>query len=426
VDPRPRIDRASLPDEPASRAQRVRELVRLFFWLGITAFGGPAVHIALMEDAIVQRQRWMTRERFLNLLGITNLLPGPNSTEMAMHIGHVRAGGLGLVAAGSAFILPAAVMSGVLAWVYVRYGLSPPVIGILYGLKPVVVAVVLQALWRLGQSALRTPALIAVAVGALALSALEVHELIVLVAAGTAHLALKAWRRPRAHADSTLSIVPFSAPAASGVAKVAKVAKVANVTNVASTAVAAAGVAAAAPSLLQLFLVFLKIGSVLFGSGYVLLMFLRADVVQRYHWITEAQLIDAIAIGQIVPGPVLTASTFIGYLIAGPAGAAVATLGIFLPAFCFVGVSGRLVDLVERSPLLQAFLDGVIAGSLALIAIVTWQLGRAALVDPLTMGIAAASAVALVWYRVNPVWPVLIAALVGIISRLVMLPRLLP
>ncbi len=189
----------------------------------------------------------------------------------------------------------------------------------------------------------------------------------------------------------------------------------------AATTVATAGIAPASASLLQLFLVFLKIGSVLFGSGYVLLLFLRADVVQRYGWITETQLLDAIAIGQIVPGPVMTTSTFIGYLIAGPSGAAVATLGIFLPAFCFVAVSGRLVGMVERSPLLQAFLDGVVAGSLALIAIVTYELGRAALIDPLTIAIAVASAIALIRYRVNPVWPVLAAALIGVLARVAQL-----
>jgi chromate transporter len=384
------------PDRDASsRLARVRELVRLFARLGVTAFGGPAVHIALMEDALVERRRWLTRERFLTLLGITNLLPGPNSTEMAMHIGHLRAGGIGLIAAGAAFILPAAVMSAALAWLYLRYDVSPPVVGVLYGLKPVVVAVVFQALWRLGRSALRTPALIAVAIIALAVTVSGAHELIVLLAGGAVHLTIVALSRPRTQLPpASAAFVPASA----------------------TTAVAAAtatATATASPGLVQIFLVFLKIGSVLFGSGYVLLLFLRADVVQRYHWITDTQLVDAIAIGQIVPGPVTTTATFIGYLIAGVPGAIVATVGIFLPAFCFVAISGRFVAVVERSPLLQAFVDGVVAASLALVAIVTYDLGRAALLDIPTLVIAAASTIALMRYRVNPVWPVLIAACIG-------------
>jgi chromate transporter len=383
---------------------RVRELLRLFLRLGLTAFGGPAVHIALMEDAIVERRRWMSRERFLTLLGITNLLPGPNSTEMAMHIGHVRAGGIGLVAAGASFILPAAVMSAGLAWFYVRYEVSPPVIGMLHGLKPVVVAVVLQALWRLGRSALRTPALAAVAIAGAAISLIGGHELLVLLAGGVIQAAFIAFSRGR---DKTLSAAWL--PGSSALNSFGK-----GTLNAATAASAVKVTLTAAPGLSQIFLVFLKIGSVLFGSGYVLLLFLRADLVQRYGWITERQLVDAIAIGQIVPGPVTTTATFIGYLIGGVPGAIVATVGIFLPAFCFVAASGPLVAVVERSPLLQAFIDGVVAASLALVAIVTYDLGRAALIDLPTVLIAVGSAVALMRYRVNPVWPVLIAAAVGL------------
>jgi chromate transporter len=426
-----------LDPDASSRFARVRELMRLFFRLGVTAFGGPAVHIALMEDALVERRRWLTRERFLTLLGITNLLPGPNSTEMAMHIGHLRAGGIGLVAAGVAFITPAAIMSAALAWLYLRYDVSPPVIGVLYGLKPVVVAVVLQALWRLGRSALRTPALIAVAIVAITVTVSGAHELVVLLTGGLAHLVFIALSRGRA--DRPTASPPSGATSGSGVGGGAGIASVALLADAASSAAGARGfdtpgsvqaasvtgataaataaatttaVVTAAPSLVQIFLVFLKIGSVLFGSGYVLL-FLRADVVQRYGWITETQLVDAIAIGQIVPGPVTTTATFIGYLIGGMPGAIVATVGIFLPAFCFVAISGRFVAIVERSSLLQAFVDGVVAASLALVAIVTYDLGRAALIDLPTIGIAVASAVALMLYRVNPVWPVLVAACIG-------------
>jgi chromate transporter len=452
---------ASSHEPTSSRAApRLRDLVRLFFWLGLTAFGGPAAHVALMEDAVVRQRQWLTRERFLRMLGVTNLLPGPNSTEMAMHIGQAHAGGAGLVLSGLAFILPAALMSAALAWVYARYGLTPPVEGLLYGLKPVVVAVVAQALWRLGRAALRTPALIAVGLLAVLASLAGLHELIVLLTAGVAHLALARPRRdapdrgrgpdvdsagsdaphggagasPRAgamglalaarvmpsgavHVGATAGPGAVAGPAVEAGARTAAAAA-AGAGAGAGVAVGLAGASGAAPTLATIFLVFLKIGSVLFGSGYVLIMFLRADVVQRYHWLTESQLVDAIAVGQIVPGPVTTTVTFIGYLIGGPWGAFVATVAVFLPAFCFVGLSSRFVPLVERSPRLQALLDGVVAGSLALMAIVTFELGRAALIDPLTAGVALVTLLALVRYRANPGWCVAGAALLGLLVRL--------
>ena len=370
----------------------IRTLANVFLRLGATSFGGPAAHIALMEDELVRRRAWLTHAEFLDLLGATNLIPGPNSTEMAIHIGHRVAGWRGLVVAGACFILPSAVMVAILAWVYVAYHQLPAVTGILYGVKPVVIAIVLQALWRLGRSALRTPLLIAAAAAGTALSAIGIHELVVLFGVGFAVPVLRGFiGRVRAPRASSFALFAFPTIPAAG-----------------------AAVAATPVGLWPMFLFFLKVGSVLFGSGYVLLAFLRADLVERYGWLSEQQLLDAIAIGQVTPGPVSTAATFIGFVLAGPGGAAIATAGIFLPAFVFVALSVPLLPRLRRSPVAGAFLDGVNAASLALMAVVTVQLGRAALIDWLTVAVTAASAVALFTWRVNATWLVLGGAVIGL------------
>lgn len=385
----------SEPSPPTERPARVRVPLRtvagVFLRLGATSFGGPAAHIALMEDECVRRRGWLTQAEFLDLVGATNLIPGPNSTEMAIHIGHRVAGWPGLVVAGVCFIVPAALIVGALAWAYVVYGQLPPVAGVLYGVKPVVIAVVAQALWRLGRSAIRSPLLAAVAVAAAVLVAVGVHELAVLFGAGLAVPVLRGLvRRPHAPAASLALL--------------------------ATPALPAAGVAAGAVpfGLWPLFWFFVKVGSVLFGSGYVLLAFLRADLVERYGWLTEQQLLDAVAVGQVTPGPVFTTATFIGYLLGGPGGAAVATVGIFLPAFVFVALSVPLMPRLRRSKVAGAFLDGVNAASLALMAVVAVQLGRAALVDGLTVGLAVASAVLLLRFRANATWLVLGGAAAGL------------
>jgi len=350
------------------------ELAALFLRLGATAFGGPAAHVALMEDEVVRRRQWLSRDEFLDLLGATNLIPGPNSTELAIHIGRKRAGWLGLVVAGVCFILPAALATTALAWGYVRYGDLPRVGGVLAGVKAVIIAVVVQALWSLGHTAIRSRAMAALAVAAAVAGFAGVHELLILLIAGLLAAGVRGAR---------------GAPAAAVV------------------------------PLPLLFLTFTKIGSVLFGSGYVLLAFLRADLVERLRWLTERQLLDAVAAGQITPGPLFSTATFAGYLIAGGAGAAVATAGIFLPAFFFVAVSGPLIPRLRRSPVAGAFLDGVNAASLALMAVVTWQLGRAAIVDLPTAGLAVLSAVLLVRYKVNSLWLVLGGAAAGLLLTLV-------
>jgi len=383
------------------RATSLGELARLFLKLGTIAFGGPAAHIAMMEDEVVRRRRWLTREQFLDYLGATNLIPGPNSTELAIHVGHARAGWPGLLVAGACFILPATLIVAVIAWAYVRFGTLPAAAGILYGVKPVVIAVVVQALWGLGRTAMKSGVLAALGAAAVVAAAIGVNELVVLVAAGVIAVAL---RRPPSGAAA--DIVSSARGAAGGVA------------GAVTTSGAAAGVAAAAPfSLWGLFGVFAKIGAVLFGSGYVLLAFMRADLVERLHWLTERQLLDAVAVGQVTPGPVFTTATFVGYVLAGAPGALAATVGIFLPAFIFVAMSGPLVPRLRRSPTAGAVLDGVNVASLALMAVVTVQLGRAALVDPLTVVLALASAALLFWRRVNSAWLVLGGALVGVLLR---------
>ena len=401
--------------EPTSAARTpLRDIAWLFLKLGTIAFGGPAAHVAMMEDEVVRRRKWLTRERFLDYLGATNFIPGPNSTELAIHVGHARAGWPGLLVAGVCFILPAALIVGAIASAYVRFGALPAVAGVLYGVKPIVIAVVLQALSGLGRTALKSPALVALCVAAIAAAALGVHELVILLVAGTV-MALARLVASRGADDGA----PRSLPVAGAVLLAQRAAERSAPLGAGAASASALGVAGATAAampfgLWPLFLVFLKIGSVLFGSGYVLLAFLRADLVTRLGWLTERQLLDAVVVGQVTPGPVFTTATFIGYLLGGPSGAAVATVGIFLPAFAFVALSSALVPRIRRSPVAGSALDGVNVASLALMAVVTAQLARSALVDPLTIALALASAVVLVLFRVSSAWLVLGGAAIGL------------
>jgi len=347
------------------------ELARLFLRLGTTAFGGPAAHVAMMRQEVVDERKWMTDQEFLDLVGATNLIPGPNSTELAIHIGRERRGAAGLVVAGACFILPAALMVGALAWAYVRYGTLPAVEHVLYGIKPVIVAVIAQALWTLGRTAVRSIWLRLLGAGALAATLLGLHELVVLAGAATL-AAIVAMARGAPPPSLPVAVIPW-----------------------------------------PLFAVFLKIGSVLFGSGYVLLAFLRSDLVERLGWITETQLLDAIAVGQVTPGPVFTTATFIGYLVDGPAGAIAATLGIFLPAFVFVAISAPLLPRLRASRLARAILDGVNVASLALMAAVSYDVARASLIDVPTILLAALGGLLLIRFRLNAMWLVLLGALAG-------------
>jgi chromate transporter len=373
---------------------RVGEVARLFLKLGTIAFGGPAAHIAMMDDEVVCKRGWLSRERFLDLLGATNLIPGPNSTEMAIHLGFLRAGWRGLIVAGACFTLPAMTITGVLAWAYVRYGALPEVAWLLYGVKPVIIAIVVQALWGFAAKAVKGPLTGAVGVGVLALSSLGWDEVLLLLVGGGAVMLGAQLRRPAPRAASV-------AGALLGVGS--------------TTAEAAVAAGAGTPvSLGALTGFFLKVGSVLYGSGYVLLAFLRADLVQRWGWLTDQQLMDAIAVGQFTPGPVFTTATFIGYVLAGVPGALLATLGIFLPSFVFVAASSPLIPRIRRSARAGSFLDGVNVASLGLMAAVTWQLGRAALVDWVTVCMALVATVLVFRLRLNTAWLVLGGALLGL------------
>jgi chromate transporter len=374
----------------------LRELSLLFLRLGATAFGGPAAHIAMMQDEVVQRREWLTEEHFLDLLGATNLIPGPNSTEMAIHIGWQRRRWAGLLVAGVSFIVPAALITGVLGWAYLRFGTVPVATWLLYGVKPVILAVVVQAIWRLLPKAARTWRLRVLGVLAAAVAAFGANELLVLLGTGAVAVALaRALDAPRSGGGALHQLVP-GLPIA-------------------------AGVGAKALTFSGIFWVFFKIGSVLFGSGYVLIAFLRADLVERLGWLSQGQLIDAIAVGQVTPGPVFTTATFVGYLLAGPKGALLATLGIFLPAFIFVALSGPLIPRLRASRAAGAFLDGVNVASLALMAVVTAQLARTAVVDLPTCGLAATATLLLARFNLNSTWLVLGGAATGYLLHFFML-----
>jgi len=373
---------------PAAQTS-LREIAGVFLRLGTIAFGGPAAHTALMRDELVRRRGWVTDQRFLDLMGATNLIPGPNSTELAIHLGHERGRWKGLVLAGACFIVPAALMVTALAWAYVEHGETPAVEGLLYGVVPVVIAIIAHALTGLFRTVLTGPWPALLALAALAAYFLGVHELVVLASGALLGLTAYAVRRgPSGHQLLALPLLvaggqPTFADPTGG-------------------------------QLAQLFGTMLKIGAVLYGSGYVLLAFLEGDFVDRLGWVTQQQLLDAVSVGQVTPGPVFTTATFLGYLVAGPLGAFVATVGIFLPSFVFVGLLTRLTDRIRSSPSLSAALDGLNATALALMAGVSWDLGGAALVDPLTVALACAALGVLLTTRLNSAWLIAVGALVGV------------
>jgi chromate transporter len=372
--------------KPPERNQRLRELAIVFLRLGTTAFGGPAAHVALMEQEVVSRRRWVSHEKLLDLLGITNLIPGPNSTELAIHIGYERAGWRGLLVAGSCFILPAMLIVWALATVYQHYQTVPQVEGLLYGVKPVIIAIVLQALWKLGRKAVKNSPTGVAAIAAIGAYFLGVNEVMVLLFLGLAVMLTKWQFRSEA---LLLPLLSF-----------------AQVPTLAVTVGWA-----------QVFLFFLKVGSVLYGGGYVLLAFLQRDLVERNHWLTSQQLLDAVAIGQFTPGPLFTTATFVGYLLAGHAGAIAATVGIFLPAFVLVWLVNPWVPKLRQSMLFSGFLDGVNAAALGLMAGVTWTLAQSAVVDGLSLVLALVSAIVVFRFKINSAWLVLAGGAIGLVVR---------
>jgi len=379
------------PGSEPNGAGPVAQVARLFTRLGFTAFGGPAAHIAMMHDEVVTRRGWLGDQRFLDLIGVTNLIPGPNSTEMAMHVGHERAGWRGLITAGACFILPAALIVLAFAWAYVEYGDTPSGEAILYGIKPVVVMIVAQALIKLGRSAIKGRLTAAIGIATASAYLFGINELVLLAVGGATVLIVRTTFKP-----GLLGIAPLAA----GVWMTAQVA------------------AADQISLGRLFLVFLKAGAFLYGSGYILLAFLQGDLVGRLGVLTQDQLLDAVAIGQFTPGPVFTTATFIGYVLAGLPGAIVATLAIFLPSFIFVGAVTPIARRIRDRLWTAALLDGVNAAALGLMAGVTIQLTGDAITDPLTLIIAATTALLLWRTRINSAWPVLGAGAAGLAAEL--------
>ena len=371
------------------------EVAGLFLKLGTIAFGGPAAHIALMHEEVVGRRRWVSEQEFLDLVGATNLLPGPSSTELAIYLGLRRAGWRGLVAAGACFIAPAFAIVLSLAVLYDRYGTTPVATDLLYGVTPVVIAIVANALVLLGRTAIKSAWLAGIGLAALGGYLAGLHPLLLLALGAALWLAVTGGRRFAAR---------FGAPPCWPRALAGP--------WLLSASTAAAG----SISLATVFWTFLKLGSVVFGSGYVLLAFLRDDLVEGLRVLSDQQLVDAVAVGQVTPGPVFTTATFIGYLVAGTPGAVVATLGMFAPSFVLVPLIDRLLAAIRRRPWVRTALDGVNVVAVALMAGVAAQLARTALVDPLTIALAAATLGALLRWRPNPTWLIAAGAATGLLS----------
>jgi chromate transporter len=370
---------------------RLGEIAAAFLRLGFIAFGGAVAHIAMMEEEFVRRRGWLSREDFVDRVGAVNLLPGPSSTEMAIYLGQLRGGLPGLLIAGTAFILPSALMMCGMAWVYVRHGTLPQIAGVLWGVKPVVVALIAQAVWSLGKTVLKSRELMVIAAIVLGLAAVKVSALPLLIGTGVAWIAANR----------------FGAQA-----------KVRGVAAGASTAAGGAATFVAATTT-GVFLYFLKIGALLFGSGYVLLAVLREDLVTKLHWLSETQLLDGVAVSQATPGPFFTVATFLGYVLAGWRGAGLATLGMFVPAFTYVALTASVLPRLRKSPTASVFLDGVNAAAVALMAFVGFQFAREAVMTPLAGAIAVVSAALAFRFKVNSAWLVLSGAVVGLVAKVV-------
>jgi chromate transporter len=376
-----------------SRARSLWDVAAVFLKIGLTAFGGPAAHIAMMHDEIVERRKWIDDQHFLDLLGATNLIPGPNSSEMSMHIGYVRGGLIGLIIGGMCFLLPSMVIVLGIAWAYVEYGSTPAAGWLLDGIKPVIIPLIIAALWSLGQKAVKGALTGFIGIAALVLYFFGINFVILLLGGGLAVMLVK--NAPRLKEASWLRLLlpviglPAAAEAATGF------------------------------SMWKMFLSFVKVGLLMYGSGYTLFAYLHADLVESTRWLTEKQLIDAIAAGQMTPGPLSTSATFIGYLLGGVPGAIIATFGIYIPAFVVVALSNPLIPRIRHSPWASGFLDGVNVAALGLMAAVTWELAQAAFPDLFAVVIGLVAAFMLFRYRVNSVYLVLFGALLGLLRAAV-------
>jgi len=402
-----------LPKQEQSRVDdlvpfsvRLRELAALFLKLGCISFGGPAAHVALIEGEIVRRRQWVTRQQFLDMLGAANLIPGPTSTEMAINVGFVRAGWAGLCVAGASFILPAALITGAFAWAYVRFGALPQAVSVLGGIKPAVIAVIAVAIWRLGKAAVRNAGLAVLSGLALAAFFLGLNPIVILFSGGFAGMLVRQATALRGTSSLSPLVFPWRRFAVHGAPWAAVLHPLA--------AVAALPVVVR-PSLLRIGLFFLKVGAVLYGGGYVLLAFLEQGLVRQTAWLTRQQLLDAVAIGQFTPGPVLSTATFIGYILGGAPGAAVATVAIFLPSFFYVALLAPVLFRLRQSPWMAAFLDAVNVCAVSLMAGVTFRLASDALRGWPSRVIALAALAALLRWKINPAWVVLAGGLAGLL-----------
>jgi chromate transporter len=379
--------RREQPEHPGNSRTRLRELAGLFGRLGVSAFGGPAAHIAMMQKEVVDRRQWMDHDHFLDLIGATNLIPGPNSTEMAIHIGRERAGWRGLLVAGTCFILPAVIITGAIAWAYQKYGHLPEVTAFIYGIKPAVIAVIAGAVFPLARRAFKSWFLWIVGVIALIAGLYRVNEIAVLFGGGAIAMAWHALRKPRPKIFGFLPWIILQIEQAG--------ARGANADN------------------LRIFFTFLKIGAILYGSGYVLFAFLDTELVAK-GLLSRQQLMDAIAVGQFTPGPVFSSVTFVGWQLNGLAGAALATLAVFLPSFIFVAAMNPLVPAMRRSRIFSSFLDGVNVASIAIIATVCVEFGRETVTGWKTILIAILGfIVTFCFRRINSAWVILGGGLLG-------------
>ena len=377
-----------------SKITYLREAALLFLRIGTTAFGGPAVYIAIMQRETVRNRHWLDDQGFLDMVGATNIIPGPNATEMALYLGLVRAGWFGYILSGLFFIIPGVLVTLVLAWVYVTYGSLPQVGWVLYGVKPIVIAIIVQALWDLGRKAVKNALIAVVGIAVIVFYFLGFNEIALLFAGAGIVLLFSSWQHFVKRDFSALVLLP--------ILKVPVV--IFSALKVQFNQV-------------TLFLTFLKIGSVLYGSGYVLVAFFSSEFVQRLGWLTHQQLLDAIAVGQITPGPIASSATFIGYLIGGWPSALLATLAFFLPSFVFVALLSRVVPYIRKKWWSGAFLDGVNITSLGLMAAVTWTLGRAGITDWFTITLTVVALFLVFRYKINSTWLIFGGALLGVVYK---------
>jgi chromate transporter len=364
--------------------QKLKEVALVFFKLGCFAFGGPAAHIAMMEDEIVMKRKWMTRDYFLDLIGSTNLIPGPNSTEMTMHCGYEYAGKKGLFIAGLCFIFPATIITAALAYFYVKYGNLPEVAPFIFGIKPAVLVIIASAIFKLGKKAIKRNELIVLGTLVLVASLSGMNEITALLAAGLLGMlynSLYNTFKARLNSFSPLGLLALSS----------------SILKISST---------------KLFLVFLKVGAILYGSGYVLFAFLDTELVAR-GWLTRSELIDAIAVGQFTPGPILSTSTFIGYQLSGFTGALAATAGIFLPSFLFVLILNPLIPKMRQSKLLGYFLDAVNVAAVAVMLAVLFEMSLETLINWKAIAITIVSIFFVFGTKLSTMWTITIGALLG-------------